>query len=186
MRNNYLYKLIAQLKTVFIIFFRKTYFFLNKKKAVHKGFIAVKRDSTFSNSLIKVTFNFDTLVYIFFPGVGKKLYNGSIYISSEAIKYPYTIKIYTADGLKTHVIESLESSYRFESEKFNNLQLIDSSGYQRHPSNIKLPVFITKKNWVNRCNTSVALKPPKVGISKVFKLYPIKHRTFLKTDFYEK
>ena len=151
MKNNIIKKLLHFLRFWRIILIRLVQFTFQKRK--HKSFINIEKDEHFENSLLRIDYHFDQLLWINFPGIEKKIHNGTVYLQSENITFPYQIEVKTYSRNEKISID-FNPKNKLESEKFA-IKNLKNSVFQinHHYFNFKLKkeksLFINKPIKVN-------------------------------------
>lgn len=175
MKKNSIEKFLFYLNFIRIIIFRKILFFFKKIKS--KGYINIEVDETFNHSLIKIEYFFEDLLYVELPKVGKHFQNGTIYLQTQNIAFPYYFIIKTTSKKEKYKIEfSPENQLNMDSIKILNLKKIQIE--TKKPS-IKLK---EKSQLALTKISSVDLK--KITIKE--KSIKLNHSIFNKNDYYEK
>lgn len=77
------------------------------------GYCCIDYDDTFADSLLRINFFYPQLIYIAIPGIGKKLYNGTITLNASKVSFPLKIDIRTASGNQYFIVDSKNKQEQF-------------------------------------------------------------------------
>ena len=116
MKKNFISSLLSYITISYISIYRLIFY---KQNHTQKEIFNIFRDSTFSNSLIRIEYFFDTLVWINFPQIGKKLYNGNITLNSNKMNFPYEITVRTKNGIRKFIIQQEEVQNSLQSNQYS-------------------------------------------------------------------
>lgn len=147
----------------------------SKKRDDSEDFFIINKDFTFSNSLLKIDFYFSNLLWVHFPNVGKKYYNGSVSLNAERIEFPFVITVKLSKGIKKYVVEKNEDGLTLNSDNykidyFNSFKIF----YLRKEMPRRITCLINNRFYFNK---------PKSSISVATKIKDINFKNFNKTDF---
>lgn len=174
--KNYFFKFVSALGLFFIVIGRRVRFRFEKSNE-DDDFIKVCQDHSFKNSLIKIDFYFEQLLYIDFPQIGKKIHNGRIVLNSDRLNFPYDIEIVTYNKSFQCRIEMNNASNQLISESLS-VQYFDSfDRIFNKIYNFKMPqLAITKPNLFDWDTANIEF----VEKNKFLK---INHKTFKKQEY---
>ncbi len=167
----------------FIILWRRIRFVFKKKSSID-DYLVVNRDTTFSNSLIEVEFYFEQLIYVYFPQIGRKMYNGKISLITERMVFPYEIEVATASGKARYVIPNEETLWRFSNKAFE-INKFQSFSLQTSQIN-KFKMLELALNQPNELVLDFFESKVEIGAVKLKdnnKIKVIKHKKFNKQNY---
>lgn len=175
---------IESIKFQKILFSKRFRFLFGRKIVSHNtDYLSIIKDEHFANSAIMIEFHFAKLLYVKFPQVGRKYYNGKILLNAEKLKYPYLIKVKTfGKKKKIFTIESFEGSNYFHSEKFSIKNFKSFKNTFKPP-----PILEFSRHQVLYNNpilkAEVQLKPFRFRLKNQFNDYKTKQQPFNTKDF---
>lgn len=179
MKYNFIPFLVQFVRTNCISIYRRLFY---KKRQNETEIFNIFRDNTFSNSLIRIEYFFDTLIWIKFPKIGKKLYNGNITLNSDRMTFPYEITVKTKRGIKKYIVQKEEVQNSLRSSLY---QIKEFSTFKRvfhNPNEFDFPK-LTLKNLIFYQYPKFYFKSHKTEIAKSIKINKINHSNFNRTDF---
>lgn len=103
MKNDLIRGTIKYLYFIVIINFRRLKYFF--KKGNKNSYIKIEKDENFQNSIIRIDYYFEKLLWLDFPKIGKIFENGTLCIDTEKITFPYTFKVNTFSNSYKYIIE---------------------------------------------------------------------------------
>jgi hypothetical protein len=153
-----------------------------KKRPHETEIFRIFRDSTFSNSLIRVEYFFDNLIWIKFPQIGKKLFNGSVMLNSARMTFPYEITVRTKRGVKKYMVQQEEVQNTLQSEYYRVKEFASFKRIYRNPNLFNFPK-LTLKNIIFYQSPKFYFQKNRTEIGKNLKINKINHSNFNRTDF---
>lgn len=98
------------MKKYLLILIRVLRILFGANKKIKTNQFQVIKDENFANSHIKVIFDFENFLYVKFPKIGKKLYNGEIVLNTSKMHFPYEIKVKGLSNTQNFLIEFTPSN----------------------------------------------------------------------------
>lgn len=179
MKYNFIYSLLTYISTICISLYRIIFY---KMRPHETEIFKIFRDSTFSNSLIRVEYFFDSLIWIKFPQIGKKLFNGSVILNADIITFPYEIKVRTKHGIRKYIIQQEEVLNSLQSDRYRVIKFSSFKREYREPNFFNFPKLILK-NLIFYKSPKFFFQKSRTKIGKNTRINKINHSNFKRTDF---
>lgn len=179
MKNNFIHSSIRYITISCISLYRLIFY---KRDSTTAEIFTINRDNTFSNSLIRVEYFFDNLIWINFPQIGKKLYNGNITLNSNRMIFPYEITVRTKGGIKKIIIQHEKVENSLQSDQYSVKGFSSFRRNYRNPNRFHFPKP-TLKNLIFYQGPKFYFKKHTTEISKNIKINRINHIDFNTNDF---
>lgn len=179
MKYNFIPYLVSFIKINFIAFYRIVFY---KKRQYETEVFNIFRDNTFSNSLIRIEYFFDSLIWIKFPKIGKKLYNGNVTLNSDRMTFPYEITVRTKTGIKKYIVQKEEVQNSLHSNLYHIKEFSTFKRVIHNPNAFNFPK-LTLKNLIFYQSPKLYFQKHKTEIANSIKINKINHSNFNRTDF---
>lgn len=179
MKYNFIPFLVQFFTTNCICIYRRLFY---KKRQNETEIFNILRDNTFSNSLIRIEYFFDSLIWIKFPKIGRKLFNGTITLNSDKLTFPYEITVRTKRGVKKYIVQKEEVQYSLHSYYFNIKEFKTFKRAFQNPNALIFPK-LTLQNPIFYQSPKFYFQRHETKITRGIKINKINHSNFKRTDF---